>query len=509
MKSLFKTVALITIFSFLTRVLGFVFRIILSRIVGAEGLGIYQMAMSVFMVLLTIISSGIPFVLSRETSAFYSHKKEKSAGSYISVALIFTLVLSVVLCLIVPLFKGIFLSMWTEDACYRVLISLLPALVFSSVYCVLRGQLWGKGNYFALCSSELYEQIIRIVLSLIVIKSSFSAIENAFNLGWTMSVACFFSMLFVVGLFFLYGGKLHKPQKEFLSPFIKQSAPITLMRVVGSFVQPLIAFIIPTRLTLAGYTTAQAVGLYGVAMGMTMPLLFVPSTIIGSLSTALVPDISSALAQNNQNHIEKRISSSITFALSISALFVPVFMGVGEQIGLFLFDNILSGSLLQGACWVLIPLGLNGITSSILNSLGLENKSFKNFVFGGLVMFALLWFTPALLGINSLIIGMGINYLICFLLNLRLLKKHITINLGLGKIVLKVLIATIPAGALASFVVVLCEYVFPLFITVCIGCFVAVASFILLCQTIGLFDVKMVLLTLQQKLKKKKKHSLV
>lgn len=504
MKSLFKTVALITIFSFLTRVLGFVFRIILSRMVGAEGLGIYQMSMSVFMVLLTIISSGIPFVLSRETSAFYSHKKEKSAGSYISVALIFTLILSVIICLFVPLMKGMFLAVWTEDGCYEVLLSLLPALVFSSVYCVLRGQLWGKGNYFALCSSELYEQVVRIVLSLLVIKSSFSALENAFNLGWTMSLACFFSMLFVVGQFFLYGGRLHKPKREFLKPFLKQSAPITLMRIVGAFVQPLIAFIVPARLALAGYTTAQAVGLYGVAMGMTMPLLFVPSTIIGSLSTALVPDISSALAQNNQQHIEKRISSSITFALSVSALFVPVFMGVGEQIGLFLFDNILSGSLLQGASWVLIPLGLNGITSSLLNSLGLENKSFKNFVVAGLVMFGILWFTPPFLGINSLIVGMGVNYLICFLLNLRLLKRHTKINLRLSKIITKVLVASIPAGALASFVVALCEYIFPLFLTVMIGCMVALTSFVLLCQVQGIFDIKMVLLFLKEKIKSKK-----
>ena len=504
MKSLFKTVALITIFSFLTRVLGFVFRIILSRTVGAEGLGIYQMAMSVFMVLLTIISSGIPFVLSRETSALYSHKKEKSAGSYISVALIFTLLLSIVICVFVPLLKGVFLAFWTEDGCYKVLVSLLPALVFSSVYCVLRGQLWGKGNYFALCSSELYEQVIRIVLSLLVIKSSFSALENAFNLGWTMSVACFFSMLFVVGQFFLYGGRLYKPQKEFLKPFLKQSSPITLMRIVGAFVQPLIAFIIPARLTLAGYTTSQAIGLYGVAMGMTMPLLFVPSTIIGSLSTALVPDISSAIAQNNQHHIEKRISSSITFSLSISALFVPVFMGVGEQIGLFLFDNILSGSLLQGASWVLIPLGLNGITSSLLNSLGLENKSFKNFVFGGIIMFAILWFTPSFLGINSLIIGMGVNYLICFLLNLRLLQKYIKINLGLAKVIAKILLASVPAGALASFVVALCEYVFPLFFTVAIGCAVAMSSFILLCQVEGLFNMKMAIVFLKEKIKVRK-----
>ena len=76
MKSLFKTVALITVFSFLTRVSGFIFRIILSRVVGAEGVGLYQVASSVFIVLLTVISSGIPLIISRKSASF-SVKKEK------------------------------------------------------------------------------------------------------------------------------------------------------------------------------------------------------------------------------------------------------------------------------------------------------------------------------------------------------------------------------------------------------------------------------------------------
>ena len=78
------------------------------------------------------------------------------------------------------------------------------------------------------------------------------------------------------------------------------------MRVVSSFIQPIIALIIPARLMAIGYTSSQALSLYGIAVGMTMPLLFVPTTIIGSLSTALIPDISKALAQNDKTHIEKR-----------------------------------------------------------------------------------------------------------------------------------------------------------------------------------------------------------
>ena len=78
MKSLFKTVALITMFSVITRIIGFLFRIYLSREVGAEALGMYQVAFSIFMVLLTIIASGLPLIMSRMTSSFtISKEKEK------------------------------------------------------------------------------------------------------------------------------------------------------------------------------------------------------------------------------------------------------------------------------------------------------------------------------------------------------------------------------------------------------------------------------------------------
>ena len=505
MKSLFKTVALISVFTFLTRILGFVFRIILSRIVGAEGVGLYQVASSIFMVLLTIISSGIPFVISRMSASFYAEKEDKKAGSFLSVALFFTLALSIVIALIVLACQGLLGKMFTEEGCIIILLSLLPSLIFSSVYCVFRGDLWARGNYFALCTTELYEQVVRIVVSLLMINVSFSAIQNALNLGWAMSIACFFSMLLVVVLYFYYGGKLGKPRKEHLKPFVCQSTPITAMRVAGSFVQPLVAVIIPARLMTIGYTSSQALSLYGVAMGMTMPLLFIPTTIIGSLSTALVPDISTALAQNNDNHISKRINFSLNFALAVSALFVPMFMGMGEALGLFLYDNVLSGSLLQSASWILIPLGLTNITSSLLNSLGLENKSFFSFLAGSIVMFLAIWFLPSILGINALVVGMGLNYIVAFFMNLRLLKKQTKADIKIGKMLLKFIMIVIPSGALTAFVVSLCEYIFPLFVTLVIGSIVSVGSFILLAMATNLIDIKAVIFVIKDKIKIKSK----
>lgn len=490
MKSLFTTVALITMFSFLTRVAGFIFRMILSRQVGAEGVGLYQVAFSVFMVLLTVISSGLPLIISRLSSSYQARKENGKEKSLIGTALIYGLVLSIILCLIVLLFKKVFASLFTEPRCIQVLIVLLPSLIFSSTYCVLRGAMWGKNNYFALCITEFYEQVVRIVLGVLFVSTSLSAIENAFNLGLTMSIACLASMMLVIVTFFYYGGKIGKFKREEFRPLIKQSSPITVMRVIGSLMQPLIAFIVPNRLVAIGYTNSQALSMFGVAVGMTLPLLYVPSSIIGSLSTALVPDLSKAVAQNDTGHIEKRIKTSIFFSLFISALFVPCYLGMGELAGELLYDNVLSGSLLVSASWVLIPIGLTNITSAILNSLGYEKRSFVNFVIGGVVMFVCLWFLPSVLGINAFIYGLGANFVIISIFNLILLKKKTKVKLNIAQSLGKIILLTIPSSALTGFVTSLCNYVLPKLLTVLIGGVVGVSSFVLLAGAFNMIDIR-------------------
>lgn len=503
MKSLFKTVVLITFFSILTRISGFIFRIILSRVVGAEGVGLYQVASSIFLVLLTIISSGLPLVISRMSAGFSAKKEDKKEGSFISVALIYALLISLIICVVVIAGKDLFAKLFTDKNCINILLVLLPSIVFSSIYCVFRGSMWGKGNYFALCITEFYEQIVRIILALLMISTTYSAIKNAFNLGLSMSIACIFSSILVVLLYFYYGGKMSKPKREYLKPLLRESSPITLMRVASSFIQPLIAIIVPSRLMAIGYTSSQALSLFGVAVGMTLPLLFVPTTIIGSLSTALIPDISKAVAQNDKSHIEKRIYTSIFFAMFISALFIPVYLGAGELAGLFLYDDILSGTLLQSSAWVLLPLGLTNITSALLNSLELENKSFINFILGSLVMFVSLWFLPSFLGINSIMWSLGLNYLVICILNILLLKKHTKVKLNIIKPLIKIILIIIPSSALTSFVVSLANYVFPLFITLVIGGCTGVASFILLCGVANLIDIKAFIVKTKDNVSKK------
>lgn len=502
MKSIFKNFVIITGFSLLTRMLGFFFRIFLSRTIGAEALGMYQVALSIFLVLLTVVSSGLTLIISRMTASYRVGSNKKEIGSLVTSGLFVGLFVSVFLSVIILLFRNLFANLFTDANCMNILIILLPSLVFSAVYSVFRGAMWGNDNYFGLCVSELLEQIVKVVVCVLILASGMTALQNAMSVAWSFTLSCFVSAFFVVLLYFFYGGKMNKPTKIY-KKLIRQSAPITGIRMASSFIQPLIALILPAQLIASGYTTAQAMSLYGVAVGMTLPFLFLPSTLIGSLATALVPDISMAMVKNDKKHIESRVQTSVLFSLFVSFLIVPVFMAIGDKFGDFLYNNELSGTLLQFSAWIMIPMGLTNITSAILNSIGMEIKSFINYIIGGIFMFLSILILPRYIGINALIVGMGTSALITSVLNLTMMKKKLEIKIDIKRNLFLLLLFSLPTMATISFLSSLLSYVFPIFFNICISTAVGMAIFIGLCVIFNVVNFSVYTVKFKEKLAEK------
>ena len=489
MKSLFKTVFTITAFTIITRVLGFIFRIYLSRVLGTEELGIYQVSLSVFMVLLTIVASGLPLIISKLSAKYFAKKDGEKEGKLVSASLIIAAITSVILIVIVLVFKRLFSFLFTDERCYLILVAMLPAVLFSGIYNVFRGAMWGRSNYFCFCITELFEQIVRITICVVLLSFGIGSLSPSIGAALSLSIACLLSMVLSVVLYFVYGGKLRKPGGVY-KEVLKSSTPITAVRFLSSLVQPIIALIIPARLIAAGYTSSQALSIYGVALGMTMPLLFIPITIVGSLSTALIPDLSAAVESEDSSHIKNRITTSLIITMFIAFLMIPLFIGAGENIGLFFFNNITSGVLLSGAAWMTLPLALTNITSSILNALGMEVKSFINYLIGSIFLFLGICLLPGVIGIRALIVGMGVCVSVTSLLNLIMIKRKTKIKLGILKPMLLMASFCLPPAALTFFVTSLLNGVVPLFFNLAISCSLGGAMFVLLCAIFKIINIK-------------------
>lgn len=480
MKSIFKSVAIITVFAVITRVLGFVFRIYMSRVLGSELLGIYQISFSIFGVLLMLVSSGLPLVISKLTAKFSTQRDKISEHRMMSSALILALAFSFGLSAITLALSPVLNLILLDKQCVTILLILLPAVVFSAVYSVFRGNLWGHDKYFGVCATELFEQIVRIVLCIVFFTFLNKSLSGVVSASLSLTIACFCSAALVVILYFAQGGRLKKPSKTY-KEITKSATPITAVRFAVSMMQPLIAIIIPLMLEKAGYSTSQALGLYGIAAGMTFPLLFVPTTLVGSLSMAIIPDLSTAQTNNDAGHVKNRTSSSIAFALFISTFLVPLYIAVGEQVGMFFYDNATSGKLLARFAWVMIPMGLNNISTAILNGLGLEMKSFVNSLLGSVLMILGALILPKFVGIDALGYSLGLSMTLTALLNIRKIKKATNAHLNIFKPLLKMCFISVPVAALTSFLAGILEHFFTPFFVLAFSCSIGAIFFFLLC----------------------------
>ena len=501
MKSIFKAVAIVTIFSIITRALGFLFRIFLSRKLGAEGLGLFQMASSILGIFMTIISSGLPLTTAKLTSKYISNNEYQKRNQVVSSGLIISTIIALICSFFIFVLKSFWGIILTDNRAVEILITLIPSILFSAIYSIFRGALWGQSDYFNCGLTELLEQVIRFILTFILllnisdyfIATKYSAI--AFN------VTCLISALITIGIYHKTS-KLNFKKGQYKA-IVKSALPITGVRLANSLVQPLTTLIIPNMLLIAGYSTSEAISSFGVIMGMTFPMLFVPMSVIGSISMVLIPSISSMMSKNEYDNINANITKSLEVSIFISMLFVPLYLSVGNLIGIILFNNSMSGTLLQMSAICVLPITLCNLSGSILNALNLEVKSFINYIIGSVVLFLSLIILTPLVGINSVIYSFFFSMSVISLLNIKKIKQAVpNFNFNIIPICVKYFLIIIPTSLLGIFVSNICLHIFTQFFSAVIGGGISIITTIILCKIFNLYNFEQVIdIVLKKKIK--------
>jgi len=440
-KSIALSFLLICFFNFIDKALGFFFKIFLSRSLGAENVGVYQLATSLFFVLLTLISSGIPLVVSKRVAAApKASDNKKESGKIVSAALIVGLVTAALPCLLVPALKPLIENEVGVKA-YNLLLLLLPALLFSAVYGALRGWLWGKEKFFFVSLVEIIEQVARIISCVIMI---ISGVDGLIAAASSLTIGCLVSALSTLWLFLKSGGRLSSPKGNIL-PFIKSEAPITLSRASRSLLSSLFSVVVPALLVIGGLSETDALSQFGSSQGMALPLLFTPLTIIGALAFVLVPRLSSS---SGGSALGEKITGAISFSAFVACLFLPVFGALGRQIGLFVYDDQLSGEFMSYSAWIMIPISLEAITCSIMNSLDLEGRSLVSALLGYLCQG--LFYLAMLRGFSLKVfsVGLGLSAIVTTALNLAAISKKVNLSKASFITPIKCVLLALPSSLL-------------------------------------------------------------
>lgn len=423
MRNFFKTVAIVTVFSVCEKFLGFLYRIYLSRTIGAEGIGLYQVALSVFSLLFTITCSGTPITVSRLITKYKAENQTDKVSKVITAGLLFTVMVALPVCLIFLIFNKNFSFLFADERCINIFLIILPGLIFTSVYAVLRGVFWGTKDFLPYSVIELLEELCMIVVGIVLIHFATDVYQGAFRAGVAVLISYLFSFSLSTAVFFLRKNKFKNPKSEF-KPLLKSSLPITAMRTANSLAISLVSIILPMRLILSGLTESQAMSTFGAAVGQALPLLFIPTTLIGSFTLVLVPEISENYYKKRNYYLKRDVEKALKFTTFLTCLFIPVFFVCGEEIGMLVFNGYECGKYLTASAFLMLFMSLSSITTSILNSMGFEHKTLSFYIISGIFMLLSVWFLPQYVGIYALLIGFSFIYGLTTLLNLLLLNKH-------------------------------------------------------------------------------------
>ena len=421
------TASVVTGLSVAERGLGFLYRIALSRLISAEGLGLYQVALSLFSLFLTLGTGGIPITVSRMISKSKAENRPLDEQRAVSAGLFLSLLLTLPVCFFLIPFGDKLGFLFTDERAFPVFRILLLGLCFSSLYAVFRGSFWGNKQFLLPSILEIAEESVMVIVGVIFLRGTTSSASGAERAAWAVVISYIFSFTASFLCFLFRGGKFSAPQKS-LKPLFNATLPITSVRAGGSLVNSAVAVLLPVMLVRAGLDSGDALALFGVVSGMVLPILFIPSTIIGSLSLVLVPELSEDFYRKNFTRLRKNIERGLNFSFLLACVLIPFFFALGNDLGTLAFSNAAAGKMIAFSAPILLPMSLAMISTSMLNSMGFEKQSFVFYFVGAAAMLLCVLTLPAVCGIYAYLIGLGASFALTALCNLIFLLKKCPIS---------------------------------------------------------------------------------
>ena len=427
-----KAFSIVTVFSVATRLLSFLFKIWMSRTLGAEAVGLYQIAFSVLLLLFSF-TAGAPTVLSRKVAECAARGDVKRQNALTTASLLIGAVSSAAVCVVFLALRSRLGGLFADERCVPVFLVMLPALFTSSLYAPLRSWFWGRKRFLAFSSLELVDEVLKIGFAMLFAGGLFASVTGAIGVAVAMTASDAVSVIILFVMFLRAGGRLTKPQGA--GELVSATLPLSAVRVLTSLSASLSALVIPRKLVEGGMTAAAAAAGYGRVAGMALPLIMAPVTVISALSVVLIPDLAELAAAGKYAEIRAKLRTALLFAAIVASAFFAAYVPLGKELGLFFFGDEEAGRLVSYAAVIIFPLALGSVTTPVLNSLGMERASFAGYVCGMLCSLPCIFLLPARIGIYSAAVASGVGMAVTASVNSAFLMHRLGKPDGMAKTV--------------------------------------------------------------------------
>lgn len=419
----------------LNRLLGFVPRILLPRFIGKEALGLYQMAYPPFLVLVTLITGGIPLAVSKFVAEAEAIGNEAAIRRILIAALSLTVPLSILfafVCLwIAPWLST---SLFTDSRVFYAFSVMSPIIILVSVSSVFRGYFQGRHNMIPTATSQVIETIARSIATLTLscamlpygVEYAAAGAMAGVLLGEALGLAVLLMQYARTRKHKLPSTKASAGTGNSLQLYLHTwkkllavSIPVTGSKMVGSFSYFFESVVIVRSLAAAGVAAAVTTAQYGMLSGMVIPILLLPGALTFSLAVSLVPSLSEAASRNNMRLIHIRLHQSLRLALVTGAPFAIFMYVLAEPICYFLYRDLEAGAMLHMIAPAAIFMYFQAPLQAALQALDKPGSALTNTLAGSIVKLLLIYLLAAKtsLGISGAVIAIAINIVLVTLLH--------------------------------------------------------------------------------------------
>ena len=467
-----KGTLILTISSIVVKVIGSLNWIILSRVMGGEGIGLYQMGFPIYLMAITVSSAGIPVAISIITAEKLAQKDYLGAQRVFHISLRLLLLTGLV-------FSGslLFGAGWLIDnhlirdgRAYYSIVALAPAVFFVTFLSSFRGYLQGWQIMTPTAASEIVEQLTRVV-TMIFFANMFMPRGLAYAAGGASmgaGVGAFCGLLvlcwFYARLKKQFSNEINNQKVEFakesswdvVKRLVRLALPVSMSSLMLPVVANLDLLIVPARLEVAGFNVSEATEMFGYLTGMAVPLINLSTILTASLAISLVPAISESRVMKDQAGIKAKLKTAFSVT---SIITIPCTIGLfilAEKIATMIYNAPNAAPAIQTMSMAIFMLGLHQVSTGILQGLGKTTIPVINMIIAATTKVVLSWVLTAIptLGIKGAAWATVSDIGVAAILNLFFIYKYTGFALSIGG-VLKPFLASLAMGAVVWGVLVI------------------------------------------------------
>lgn len=430
---------IMTVAGVLSRIIGFFYRIFLSRAIGAEALGIYQLITPIFSFCFALTASSIQTSISKFVGDAIGQHSDAAAGEkQARIYLFIGLVLSVSLSLLAG--AAVFCNadwlavhMLGEARCAPLLVLLTYSLIPSSIHACINGYYYGKKRALIPSLCQLAEQlarvgsvwlIYRITLEKGIPLTAYHAVAGTVISEFAGLLVCLSAFSAEKRTSRALSEKQQTNYRKKLRQLLSMVLPLTANRVSVALFSSLENLLIPQKLQLFGYSASDALSIYGILSGMTMSIILFPSVLTNSFSVLLLPAISEAQGQNRHAAISGAIKKAISYGFFLGLGFTILFLISGGWIGNRMFHNALAGVFIKRLSWLCPLMYITSLLSSILHGLGNAGQVLFVNLLACMIRICMIVFLVPTCGMNAYLWGILISYVFSTLACILLLRSY-------------------------------------------------------------------------------------